>query len=373
MIFTAAVCLSIATSRDNDSEVLAQNGEVGASSEIESRLRAEGHEEAAAEYQQLNELFHWAIENSDPESLSETAAKVGKYTKEELEALKERQAAVREALDQFKNMPTEAEIMQDIISLLNNESTNAVQHENALLYLQELVEPIDNANDLYGMGGIHAVLRKLHSPQENVRKAAAWVLGTAASNNPAVQGQLLGEGALEVLLAMTSSDTGGAQQKALYALAAIVRNNPDTRMAFYKAEGTAVLQKLLADSHLPLGMHKKALLLVGDLASDEKQALGVGVGLNHEALVRSLLRFVQHRDLDTKEKTLRTIELLMDTQPEIRQMLMVTLSAGHILRDAVLQLEDPMYSDEDSEYVQEISSIILRIAARLADNGKEEL
>ena len=79
--------------------------------------------------------------------------------------------------------------------------------------------------DLYGMGGVHALISQLDRPEAEVRTAAFWALGTAAANNPAAQEHQLAAGllprVLSVLHAVHSSVTAGSEQegvKALYAL-----------------------------------------------------------------------------------------------------------------------------------------------------------
>ncbi len=55
------------------------------------------------------------------------------------------------------------------------------------------MEPIDNANDLHGLGGLGPLVALLGHEAPAVAAAAAHALGTAASNNPAFQRQLLSQ------------------------------------------------------------------------------------------------------------------------------------------------------------------------------------
>ncbi len=61
----------------------------------------------------------------------------------------------------MKAQPTEADLMRDVIAHLDNASTPQQDKREVLEALQHLVEPIDAANDLGGMGGMQAVMQAL--------------------------------------------------------------------------------------------------------------------------------------------------------------------------------------------------------------------
>ena len=72
--------------------------------------------------------------------------------------------------------------------------------EGALLGLLELVGPVDVANDLHTLGALVPVLEQLRGGSGRLRALAAHVVGTAASNNPTVQAQVVALGGVELLL-----------------------------------------------------------------------------------------------------------------------------------------------------------------------------
>jgi hypothetical protein len=76
--------------------------------------------------------------------------------------------------------------------MATNSSEPMTRRCGALEALQEVVEAIDNARDLEKLGGIHTLVALLADTEKDVRRAAAWVVGAAAQNNPEVQGRVRG-------------------------------------------------------------------------------------------------------------------------------------------------------------------------------------
>lgn len=120
----------------------------------------------------------------------------------------------------------------------------------ALDDLEQLIESIDNANNL-GPLGLWAPLLALlrHDDDDNdeqqqqhpdVRRMAAWCVGTAVQNNPVAQERALVGGAVPLLLRMLAAEPQrpeGERRKARYALSSLVRNFQPGLDAVVKAMG----------------------------------------------------------------------------------------------------------------------------------------
>lgn len=103
-------------------------------------------------------------------------------------------------------------------------SSNATPEElcDALESLEYYVEDVDNANglvnqlnfkayvhssDLNKINGIGPVISLLHNVSPGVRKNAALVIASVASNNPAGQAVMLQAGAVPALVEMINAET----------------------------------------------------------------------------------------------------------------------------------------------------------------------
>ena len=155
----------------------------GGDGELEQQLNG-------LEQENMQSLFNWAIANSDPETLKnmaaeaketggtgaamgglpdvETASKVQpgqRYTPEELELKRKH---VKEALDVLNMSPTEQKVIKTLGDILRNESSAASEKVQALEELEELIEPIDNANDLHTLGSLEPTMACLSDPDDEV-------------------------------------------------------------------------------------------------------------------------------------------------------------------------------------------------------------
>ncbi|KAA6425480.1 MAG: hypothetical protein FRX49_04378 [Trebouxia sp. A1-2] len=188
----------------------------------------------------LEDLLHWAIENSDPDQLKQQAENVATDSI----YLNDRQ---RELIKEMQSAPTEIDLMKDTIAILTNSTTPAEEVLLALEALQSLLLVQDSTS---------------------VQAAAAFVLGTAASNNNKFQEQLmeLYPESVMHLLRVTASSDGETSKKGLYALAALLRNNAAARTHFYSNSGVRRLTEILSVPEQTQQVQLKILNLVTDLS-----------------------------------------------------------------------------------------------------------
>ena len=101
---------------------------------------------------------------------------------------------------------------------------------------QELAEDLDHAKDLQTIGGYPRLLSHLRSKSDGLVSAAAWVVGTVVKNQRELQLAMLEEGAMGLLVHIISwADSPEAVGKALYALAALLRNCAEAQAAFFSS------------------------------------------------------------------------------------------------------------------------------------------
>jgi len=284
-------------------------------------------QEAALGQEQKNEaknmesLLHWAIEHSDPKVLAEQAAQV-KEDEAITDMLDKKRKRVKELVDIMNSQPSEAQLMRDALRQLTAPDSGLDDKVKALQALQILVEPIDNANDLKGMNGIQPVVAALGS---EMRAAAAYVLGTAASNNAHFQQDLLqvSPDVFAKLVALTTDPQEEVVVKGLYALAALVRNLDGARAAFNDAGGIKAVESVMMRQPEPgakdvvYGMYlvrakRKALALMMDLVQMDTNLAQRCV---EAGLAPAMLALLRERDHDLQEKALEGMRTLLERTP----------------------------------------------------------
>ncbi len=102
---------------------------------------------------------------------------------------------------------------------------------------EQLIESIDNANNLAALGLWSPLVQLLESPDAEIRRMAAWCVGTAVQNNPQSQEAALVVGAVPAIVKIAlSKDEEAVRRKACYAISSEVRN--------YQPGADAVVQAL---------------------------------------------------------------------------------------------------------------------------------
>ncbi|KAL9230807.1 hypothetical protein vseg_006109 [Gypsophila vaccaria] len=303
-------------------------------------------------FSSLDGMLQWAIGHSDPAKLKESAQNVQRLSDDEL---KRRQVEIQELMEKLK-MPSDAELMKIAIDDLNNSSVSVEDRLRALEELLVLVEPIDNANDLGTLGGLDAIMRQLDNIDPEVRKLAAWVLGKATQNNPAVQQQVLELGILAKLIKMVKSDFTEAATKALYAVSAAIRNNAVAQEVFYAEAGDLMLKDILSNSTFDIRLRRKCVFLVGDLAESQLED-GPKAKLpffSDRVFLKAVVSLTSSDDLDLQEKALIAIKSLLQLQSIEVSIFREACGLDKALESMKLQLQQLMEDENQQEYAKDV-------------------
>lgn len=166
----------------------------------------------------LNDLLKWSIENSDA-TRNDPTAQVAPNGGTQL---------TPELLSAIMGGPSEADLMKANMEIIvtNDES---VSHDDKLVAFdnfEQLIESLDNANNIANLGLWTPLLDQLRSDKSDVRKMAAWCVGTAVQNNAVTQEKLLAMGGLPTIVQLATSpeQPEDVRRKAVYALSSAVRN-----------------------------------------------------------------------------------------------------------------------------------------------------
>ncbi|GMH38476.1 hypothetical protein BSKO_06360 [Bryopsis sp. KO-2023] len=300
--------------------------------------------------QSLQGLLNWAIENSDPEVLRQQAESFerGEMSQEELDMSR---MDVKELMDMMASQPSETDLLKEALAYLKDGGLTEEEHSSVLLAIQVLVEPIDNANDLKALDGIDIIVAYLDKG-ESLATLAAYVLGTAASNNPKFQNDLVGShpDVFKTLIEMTQRYSLEGASKALYALSALVGNYAELRAMFYTNGGLNALHKLLGRKNLAPALVKKSLAFLTDLLYEDQ------IKIQDEDLIEAVISLIDHEDLDIKEKAITLSILLNSTEGSME--IMEKMDLGEKLAGARSELQKRLSLDEEDLFVSDLIALL---------------
>ncbi|KAF9883298.1 hsp70 nucleotide exchange factor fes1 [Aspergillus nanangensis] len=165
----------------------------------------------------MNNLLKWSIQNSTNGSDQQTSQ------------ASSNEAAGRgltpEMMSTLLGGPTEADLMKAAMEAIHSDEVDLENKLIAFDNFEQLVESIDNANNLEPLGLWTPLVNLLQHEEADLRRMAAWCLGTAVQNNEKAQDKLVVLNALSPLVAMATTDPNpAARKKAVYALSSAVRN-----------------------------------------------------------------------------------------------------------------------------------------------------
>lgn len=163
----------------------------------------------------LNELLKWSIENSDA-------------TKSDPSAPEPKSQLTPEIIAALMGGPSDADLMKASLEVIASTESD-VTLENKLIAFdnfEQMIESLDNANNIANLGLWTPLLEQLKHDEPEIRKMAAWCVGTAVQNNEKTQERLVAMGGIPFLveLALKNGEPEDVRRKAIYALSSAVRN-----------------------------------------------------------------------------------------------------------------------------------------------------
>ncbi|KAG7145751.1 Hsp70 nucleotide exchange factor FES1 like protein [Verticillium longisporum] len=161
----------------------------------------------------LNDLLKWSIANQDiPEGAEAPPGEAPRLNPEAMAAL-------------FGG-PSDADFMKDSMAAIHSADVPLDQKLIAFDNFEQLIESLDNANNISALSLWTPLLDCLAHEEAEIRRMAAWCVGTAVQNNAPSQERLLAMGGVPSLVALATKE--GEQEvvrrKAIYALSSAVRN-----------------------------------------------------------------------------------------------------------------------------------------------------
>jgi hsp70-interacting protein len=164
----------------------------------------------------LNELLKWSIEQSEA-------------TKNDPNAPPAKTQLTPELMAALMGGPSDADLMKASMEIITSDNAEEVSLDDKLVAFdnfEQLIENLDNANNIANLSLWTPLLEQLKHDEREMRKMAAWCVGTAVQNNEKTQERLLAVGGVPMLvdLATKEDEPVDVRRKAVYALSSAVRN-----------------------------------------------------------------------------------------------------------------------------------------------------
>ena len=125
----------------------------------------------------MNQLLKWSIENADASRDDPTATTDPKAERPSGRPLN------ADALNALLGGPTDADLMRESMATIQNPEISLENKLVAFDNFEQLIENLDNANNMEPLGLWTPLVEQLENEDPDMRRMAAWCLGTAVQNN----------------------------------------------------------------------------------------------------------------------------------------------------------------------------------------------
>lgn len=171
------------------------------------------------ENKRLNDLLRWGIENSTDAPGGDTSAQSQTHTTN----------LTPDVMAALMGGPSDADLMRASMDIITAPLSDQVSVKDKLIAFdnfEQLIEGLDNAKNMANLGLWTPLLAQLDADEPELRRMAAWCIGTAVQNNDRTQERLLAVGGLPALVALAVGDgeKEDVRRKAVYALSSACRN-----------------------------------------------------------------------------------------------------------------------------------------------------
>lgn len=198
----------------------------------------------------LNKLLNWGIANSTPQpngvtlptndtssSLSTPSTAPSSTTPSAPRPLDP------DVLASLFGGPSDADLMIASMQAITSPDPTITLDDRVVAFdnFEQLIENLDNANNLAACSLWTPLLEQLTNKEAELRKMAAWCVGTAVQNNEKSQERCLALGGVEALVKMCldGEERVDVRRKAVYALSSEVRNYQSAMDVFVEELGKA--------------------------------------------------------------------------------------------------------------------------------------
>ena len=129
----------------------------------------------------MNQLLKWSIENADASREDPTATTDPKAERPSGRPIN------ADALNALLGGPSDADLMRKSMVAIQSPDVSLENRLVAFDNFEQLIENVDNANNMEPLGLWTPLMELLSSEEPDMRRMAAWCLGTAVQNNVKAQ------------------------------------------------------------------------------------------------------------------------------------------------------------------------------------------
>ncbi|KAH7321510.1 nucleotide exchange factor Fes1-domain-containing protein [Rhexocercosporidium sp. MPI-PUGE-AT-0058] len=172
----------------------------------------------------LSSLLKWSVENTTSANPSTEPGTDSTSTS----TPSSRAPFNPDALNALFGGPSDADLLKMSMSAILSTDPEITLEDKLTAFdnFEQLIESLDNANNLEPLALWTPLLSCLSHPESEIRKMAAWCVGTAVQNNERSQERLLAMNGIPRLVEMARAEgeEEGTRRKAVYALSSACRN-----------------------------------------------------------------------------------------------------------------------------------------------------
>ena len=128
----------------------------------------------------MNKLLKWSVQNSQQQNEDDTTTAPAP-TNEAGRNL------TPDMINALFGGPSEADLMKAAMEVLHSDESDLENKLIAFDNFEQLIEGIDNANNLEPLGLWTPLVKLLQHEEADMRRYAAWCIGTAVQNNEKAQ------------------------------------------------------------------------------------------------------------------------------------------------------------------------------------------
>jgi len=246
----------------------------------------------------------------------------------------ERRAFLSDALSNMRTADP-VKSMRGHVQALQSET---ISEEDAKFSLEELAihaEDLDEANDLYLIGGLGVVSAYLKHPLSLLKWRACEVIANTTQNNEKVMNFVIDNDTLKVLLEMVdTSEDSTVRVKALYAISCLIRGYTDAQQKFALLEGYNVLIRALQSGIDKLQV--KVLFLVRDICSTSPGQIEVYINMG---IVEELIGILSRPFTILHQQSILLLEQLESEIPCTKKTVLA-------LKSVIPNLDPEMHREE---------------------------
>ena len=196
------------------------------------------------------------------------------------------------------------------------------------------------------------------STNDNVTAMASVVLGSAVQSNEPVRDHAIKTGLIDVLLSNVAGRSTEVTSKTVFALSALLRNNPEGVEAFVAAEGPAkILNSLVVDvTDLTVRSRVKTLSFISQVWNDNRDTVNPGLGYCPVFDQASLFQSLDLGRIEVLSEVVKSFEALCDlnAKPVVSEWLIKA-------KDKVqLEIED---EEDDQDFLDYLKKILENIVS----------